>query len=149
MPPRDVSLSLVLVAVLTASCASRGEHASEETAAPVLASSPLPVSVTPARLDAYLLARENIRAAHPELVEVGANPSAVREELREAVSRAGLTLEEFEQLHRQVDASPELAAEVDRRLAATRRTIDGVQSGSAPEPAATPLPPRTAPTPNP
>jgi hypothetical protein len=151
---RSCLLVAALLAAALAGCASRGERPAADTdleaPVPKAAATPAPVAMTPVRFDAYVLALENIRAAHPQFVQVGENQLEVREEMRDAVSRAGLTLEEFRQLNRQVEADPTLKTEAERRMAA-RRQQTGSTSGAAPGAAAspTPPPPRTAPTPNP
>jgi hypothetical protein len=151
---RSKLLAAAWFALALAACASPGDRpapdADLEAPVPKAAATPAPVAVTPVRFDAYVLALENIRAAHPQFVQVGENPMEVREEMREAVSRAGLTLEEFRQLHQQVEADATLKGEAERRVAARRQqtgSTSGAAPGAAPNP--TPPPPRTAPTPNP
>jgi hypothetical protein len=121
-----------LVALLATGCATGkapGRPAATGAEARPPAPSPAPVTVTPARFDAYLLAMRNIRAAHPSFLAIGANEAAVREEMREAVGRAGLRLEEFRDIHRQVQADPALRAEAESRLSGA-----GPAAGPVPAP---------------
>lgn len=140
-----------LAVLLAAGCATRGDGRPEVAAAPPAApAAPAPLSVTPARLDAYVLAVQNIRAAHPRFLGEGAGESQIREEMRAAVGRAGLTLEEFRNIHRQVEADPALRAEVQSRLSAasqagpgTGAPATGASGTGAGSPAAQPAPAAT------
>lgn len=144
-----------LVALLAAGCATGrapdgGAPAAVETGP--RAPGPAPVTVTPARFDAYLLAMANIRAARPTFAAIGASEGDIREEMREAVERAGLTLEEFREIHRQVQADPALRAEAESRLAAAERAgpapaAQPGASGAAGGGAAAPAAPAAAPKP--
>ncbi len=123
-----------LVAFLALGCATGetpGRPAATGAEARPPAPSPALLTVTPARFDAYLLAMRNIRAAHPNFLAMGADEAAVREEMREAVERAGLRLEDFRDIHRQVQADPVLRAEAESRLAG---------AAAAAEPAPAPRP---------
>lgn len=116
MPIRRPPCLLALAAVLALAggcAAARGDRVAEETARPT----PPPLTMTPVRFDAYVLALRNIQAMHPTLVGPGGSPTVVREEMREAVGQAGLTLEEFRALHAQAEADPVLRAEAEFRAA--------------------------------
>ncbi|HEU5320416.1 MAG TPA: hypothetical protein VFX28_06420, partial [Methylomirabilota bacterium] len=149
--PISCPLALLLVAALAmglGACASPRDREAEVAAPPAARPAPpAPLTVTPSRFDAYLLAVQNIRAAHPRLVEVGERPAEVTEAMREAVGRAGLTLEEFRHLHRQIEADPVLKAEAGRRLAAGARARPETSGGEATGRSGGPVePPHTAPT---
>ncbi len=125
-------LGLASALALTTACAPRsGGDDTRRADIPKAAATPAPVTMTPVRFDAYLLALRNIYAAHPTFVVAGSNPEVVREEMRDAVGRAGLTLEEFRSLHAQVHADPFLKAEAQRRLDAMPQ---GPARSGAPEP---------------
>ncbi len=163
---RRTAVLVGLAGLLAAGCAAGREERPTAAPPPPLAApppaapSPAPLTVTPARLDAYVLAVQNIRAAHPRFLQEGLSEAQVREEMRAAVGRAGLTLEEFRNIHRQVEADPALRAEVRSRLAAAGSTPPGATGTGAPGggrptgPAGTSPPgpapaPTSAPPPNP
>lgn len=116
MPVARLAAAALAILVVLPACAAR--RGAEPPAAPAALPTPAPVTVTPARFDAYVLALRNVRAAHPTFGDEGPDRLAVRETMREAVAKAGLTLEEFANLHDQVQADPVLKAEAERRVAA-------------------------------
>lgn len=147
MPAPLIALALAVLLALPAACATRREAADDEADArradlPAPMATPAPVTVTPVRFDAYLLALQNVREAYPAFVAAGGSQEVIGEELREQVARAGLTLQEFRSLHRQVQADPMLKAEADRRLAAApaRGSASGVREATPPVTAPSPAP---------
>jgi hypothetical protein len=147
MPTALTALALAALLALPAACATRrgGNDLEDDMRRgdiPRPEATPAPLSVTPVRFDAYILALRNIRDTHPTFVAAGAGPAAVREEMREPVARAGLTLDEFRSLHAQVQADPVLKGEADRRLAAVpaRGSASGAQEATPPATAPSPAP---------